>query len=168
MRVEKEQLSLQKKKTNRSKAVRAFFAVLGALCIGIAAIGIALPVLPTAPFLLLAAFFFARSSERLNNWFRRTKLYKTHLEILNYGEGMTWPAKLRIIVMVTAVMGLAEFFMLRAYLVKDSHGALFGAITMAAVWVIHIIAFCFIIKTCPKENAEKILKEGEKLLHDAK
>jgi len=48
--------------------MRILWAMLGLICIALAVIGIVLPLLPTVPFLLLAAFFFARSSERLHNW----------------------------------------------------------------------------------------------------
>ena len=44
------------------------WAALGLICVGLGLIGIVLPILPTVPFMLLAAFFFARSSERLHNW----------------------------------------------------------------------------------------------------
>ncbi|MDQ2090302.1 YbaN family protein [Marimonas arenosa] len=44
------------------------WAALGLVCVGLGLIGIVLPILPTVPFMLLAAFLFARSSERLHNW----------------------------------------------------------------------------------------------------
>ncbi len=48
--------------------MRFLYAGLGLFCVGLAIIGVVLPLLPTVPFLLLAAFFFARSSSRLHGW----------------------------------------------------------------------------------------------------
>jgi len=48
--------------------MRVIWAALGILCVGIGLLGVVLPLLPTVPFMLLAAFFFARSSERLHTW----------------------------------------------------------------------------------------------------
>ncbi len=47
---------------------RIFWLLAGLLFVCVGAIGIVLPLLPTTPFLLLATYCFARSSERLNNW----------------------------------------------------------------------------------------------------
>lgn len=48
--------------------MRVVWAICGIVCVGLAITGIPLPGLPTVPFLLLAAFCFSRSSERLHNW----------------------------------------------------------------------------------------------------
>ncbi len=48
--------------------IRAIWAGLGFVALSLGAIGIFTPFLPTVPFLLLAAFSFARSSERLHDW----------------------------------------------------------------------------------------------------
>lgn len=53
---------------------RAIWVIIGCLALGLGAIGVALPVLPTTPFVLLAAFAFAKGSPRL-----RDKLLQHHI-----------------------------------------------------------------------------------------
>ncbi|MDE4175705.1 YbaN family protein [Phaeobacter sp. PT47_59] len=48
--------------------MRYIYAGLGLFCVALGLLGVVLPLLPTVPFLLLATFFFANSSERLHNW----------------------------------------------------------------------------------------------------
>ncbi|MDG1209295.1 MAG: YbaN family protein [Paracoccaceae bacterium] len=48
--------------------MRIFWLGFGWICVGLGAIGAVLPLLPTVPFLLLAAFCFARSSEKVHRW----------------------------------------------------------------------------------------------------
>lgn len=47
---------------------RAFWISVGATSVGLGVVGIVLPLLPTTPFLLLAAFCFARGSDGLHRW----------------------------------------------------------------------------------------------------
>lgn len=48
--------------------MRVLWLILGLISVAIGVIGVFLPLVPTVPLMLLAAFFFARSSERLHNW----------------------------------------------------------------------------------------------------
>ena len=55
--------------------MKLFYVILGCIGLGLGAVGAAVPLLPAFPFLVLAAFCFARSSRRLNDWFLSTRLY---------------------------------------------------------------------------------------------
>lgn len=116
----------------------AVWAVLGMVTLGIGALGVVLPVLPTTPLLLVAAFCFARSSERLNSWFKSTKLYREYLEGFVARRSMTLKAKLCILVPVTIIMAVGFAFMGRVPV---------GRVILAIVWVAHIVYFGFVVAT---------------------
>lgn len=117
---------------------KMFFIILGCISLGIGAVGVVLPILPSVPFLLLAAFCFARSSEKLHNWFTGTRLYKDNLESYVAGKGMTWKTKMRIVITVTILMTVG-FVMMDQVVV--------GRIVLACVWVFHVIYFILGVKT---------------------
>ena len=54
---------------------RGAWLCLGLLCVGLAAIGVVLPLMPTTVFLLIAAFAFARSSPRLHRWLLEHRVF---------------------------------------------------------------------------------------------
>ncbi len=126
------------------KAKKILFIVLGCIGLGLGAVGAVVPLLPAFPFLLLAAYSFARSSERLHSWFINTKLYKNNLESYVKGRGMTKRTKVRIMITVTVLMTFGFVMM---------HQVPVGRIVLAAVWLFHIFYFAFGVKTL-KEPAE--------------
>ena len=131
---------------------KLIYIIIGSVCLGLGAIGAVLPILPTVPFLLVSAYCYAKSSKKLNDWFRGTKLYKNNLESYVEGKGMTKKTKIKIMLMVTVLM-LIGFAMMHAVVV--------GRIVLAIVWVFHVIYFVFVIKTIP-ENVSNNLEGGSK------
>lgn len=126
---------MSKKKVSPKKIV---YLILGFIGLGLGAVGAALPFLPAFPFLLMAAVCFGKSSERLDTWFKGTKLYKNNIEDYVKGQGMTRKAKIRVMMIVTVVMTIS-FIAMRATTV--------GRIVLTVVWLFHIWYFTFRVKT---------------------
>ena len=119
---------------------RISFVVLGCISLALAVLGVVLPILPTVPFLALAAFCFAKSSDRLNNWLINTKFYQNNLADFKAGKGMTVKTKVRILTTVTLVMAVGLIVMLMK-------GVTVGSIILSVVWLGHIYYFGFKVKT---------------------
>jgi uncharacterized membrane protein YbaN (DUF454 family) len=68
---------------------------LGTIFVGLGLLGIVLPVLPTTPFLLVAAWCYARSSERYYKWLINNKWFGKYIK--NYREGKGIPLRAKII-----------------------------------------------------------------------
>lgn len=145
----------QKRKVKRTdKMKRLIFLVLGCVCLGLGCVGIALPILPTVPFFLATVFFFAKSSQKLHDWFIGTKMYRKHLDSFVKKKGMTARTKLSIMISVTLLMGFGFFMMARA-------GIWGPSILLAMVWVCHIYYFVFRVKTLPSRKKQKIAGENK-------
>ncbi|MED9781769.1 MAG: YbaN family protein [Peptococcaceae bacterium] len=119
---------------------KAIYIILGCIGLILGAVGVIVPMLPAFPFLLLAAFGFARGSERLHSWFISTRLYKNNLETYVRGQGMTRRTKHRIIASVTvlilismSILAICELYWVWSILI--------------AVWAFHILYFVFGVKT---------------------
>ena len=118
------------------------YITLGCIGVGLGALGAVLPLLPAFPFLLLAAFCFGKSSEKLHAWFTGTRLYKDNLESYAQGKGMTRKTKMRIMVTVTILMSIGFIMM---------HRINVGRTVLGCVWAFHLFYFLFDVKTIPGE-----------------
>ncbi|HPX32937.1 MAG TPA: YbaN family protein [Erysipelotrichaceae bacterium] len=128
------------------KFKRKFWLALGYIGLILGAIGATVPMLPAFPFLLLAAYSFGKSSERLYNWFIGTELYKNNLESYVSGKGMTRYTKIKVIITVTILMGFGFFMMMRKNLYIP-------CVILAFVWLFHVVYFIFGVKNYnPKQK----------------
>ena len=121
---------------------KILYIILGCVGVGMGAVGAVVPMLPAFPFLMLATFCFARSSENLDRWFKNTKLYKDNLADFVAGKGMTKKAKIRIMVTVTLLMSVG-------FIMMGIKGIVTGCIVLSCVWAFHIVYFIWGVKTIP-------------------
>lgn len=124
---------------------KILYIFIGSIAVALGAVGAVVPMLPTVPFLMLAAFCFARSSEKLNCWLKETKLYRENLKDLAERRGMTKRAKIRVMVTVTILMSIGLVLMGRK-------GIVAGCIVLSAIWLIHLLYFLFGVKTLESEG----------------
>lgn len=102
------------------KIVQALFIASGTICVALGVLGIFVPVLPTIPFLLLAAFFYAHSSERFHQWLLGNHWLGQYIK--NYQQGRGIPLRHKIITLMALWLGLS-----------------FTALTIAPAWWIKLL-----------------------------
>ena len=121
---------------------KLLYIILGCIGVGLGAVGAVVPMLPAFPFLMLAAFCFARSSEKLDRWFKGTKLYQDNLADYVAGKGMTVTIKVRIMITVTLLMSIG-------FIMMGLKGIVTGCVVLSCVWAFHILYFIWGVKTIP-------------------
>ena len=132
-------------------AVKIVYMIIGCVCLGLGTVGVFLPILPTTPFYLVTAYCFARSSTRLETWFKGTGLYKKHLESFVEKKGMKATTKAGILMSVTLLMAFGFFMMARK-------GIWIPCIILVVVWVAHLIYFVFFVKTISSDEKQEVTK----------
>ncbi|WP_170582228.1 YbaN family protein [Ruegeria arenilitoris] len=105
------------------------WATFGLLCVALAMIGIALPLLPTVPFLLLAAFCFARSSSRLHNWLMSHRTFGPLILDWQTSGAIRPAAKKAATLSVAAVFGLSVLVSVPSFVL------IIQAVTLGAVMI---------------------------------
>lgn len=86
---------------------RIALIIAGWLCVGLATLGVILPVLPTTPFLLLAAWCFSRSSERFHQWLLYRSWFGAYLRYWQTYRAMPKGAKPKAILVILLTFSLS-------------------------------------------------------------
>ncbi len=89
---------------------RSVLVAFGLLCVGLAVLGMFVPVLPTTPFLLLALACFAKSSQRLHGWLLSHRAFGPVIRNWHETRSMPRRAKISAVVSIVVVGGISVLF----------------------------------------------------------
>ncbi|VUX11206.1 Inner membrane protein YbaN [Streptococcus constellatus] len=90
--------------------MRIFYLMIGFTSLGLALLGVVLPLLPTTPFLLLTIACFSRSSKRFEKWLYHTKLYQIYVADFRETGSIARERKRKILVSIYILMGISILF----------------------------------------------------------
>lgn len=92
--------------------MKALLVVLGTLCVVLAVLGMFLPVLPTTPLLLLAAFFYAHSSEKFYHWLITNRWFGDYIRNYREGRGISLRQKVLTLSLLWLTIGITAVFLI--------------------------------------------------------
>ncbi|REJ75619.1 MAG: DUF454 domain-containing protein [Acidobacteria bacterium] len=122
---------------------RVVFLSLGLIAVGLGFLGVFLPLLPTTPFLLLAAFLFSKSSERLHDWLLNHRIFGKFIRDWREHRAIAPRAKVLSVAMIVPLYSYTIFF-------HDFHIAIKIVLGAMAIWS---IAFILTRNNGPRKEA---------------
>jgi uncharacterized membrane protein YbaN (DUF454 family) len=90
----------------------------GSICLGLGVLGIFLPILPTTPFLLLAAFCYGRGSVRFYDWLVKRSLFSAYIQNYREGRGLPLRQKLLTTLLLWLTIGTTAWLAVTAWWLK--------------------------------------------------
>ena len=118
----------------RHKPTRILLAGLGFLSLGIGVVGLVLPGIPTTGPVLLAAFFFSRSSERFDRWLLEHRLFGSIVRDWRAGRGFTARAKAMSIIAIAVTFTITVGFAVSNTVVR------IGLVALAMALAVYILS----------------------------
>jgi len=118
----------------RRLLIKVVLILIGSLTLGLGLLGVAIPVLPTTPFLLVSAACYANSSEKMHAFLLKSKVYKNTVDKFINDGGMSLRAKLSITIPVGILLTVL-FFVFESPVVK---------IIIVCLFVAKVITFILI------------------------
>lgn len=116
----------------KSRVLRSLFVVLGFFFLGLAFVGVAVPLIPTVGPVLLAAYFFSKSSERFDEWLVNNRLFGGIVRDWRAGLGFSVKAKTIAIAAIIATFTISVVFVVEPMFLK------IGLIVFASALVVYI------------------------------
>ena len=126
--------------------MKYIWLVAGCLFLGLGVLGVALPILPTTPFVLAALFCFAKGSDRMHRWLLSTKLYQKHVKKFNETRTMTLKSKI-------VILGFASSMLIAGFYFSKN---IYARIIIILLICIKYYVFIFKIKTATDPTKEQV------------
>ncbi len=98
--------------------VRIMLIVIGTICVILGILGIFLPLLPTTPFLLLAAFCYSRSSDRFYHWLITNRWFGEYIHNYREGRGIALRQKVIALSLLWLTMSYSIWFVVSQWWVQ--------------------------------------------------
>jgi len=117
------------------RAKQAVYLIIGTLALVLGAIGLFLPVLPTTPFVILAAACYLRSSKRMHAWILQSRLFGETVENYQAGRGLKRDTKIRALVLMWATISISAFFFVDQLIFR---GAMFLVAAGVTVYLLRL------------------------------
>lgn len=114
----------------RSRILRGVYFVLGLICLGFVYLSV-LPGIPTFDFVVLAAFFFSMSSDRLHGWLVNHPVYGKIIRGYRSG-GLTMRMKWAAAIAITISLSFSAFVMIDNLVLR----IILGAVGVFALWFV--------------------------------
>jgi hypothetical protein len=104
---------------------RAVLVVAGTISLALGVVGAFVPVLPTTPFILLAAFCYVRSSQKLYERLMRSRLANKHVHGVLAGHGVALSVKIVSLAISAVMIGYVSIFVTESFVVRMLLGLLY-------------------------------------------
>ena len=102
--------------------IRTLLVIAGTFFTGLGFVGIFVPLLPTTPFLLLAAVCYARSSQRLYDWLLNNKLFGYYIRSYLERKGIPLKVKILTLTLLWITIGCSAIFVVQDSVVRLTLG----------------------------------------------
>ena len=120
---------------HRSRWVRGAFLALGSIALALGLLGIFLPLLPTTPFVLLAAACYARGSRRFYDWLIANRTFGPIILEWERHRSIPYRTKITAIVLMSTTLAISITFFVQPLWLKGALAAMGAAL---AVWMYRI------------------------------
>ena len=105
-------------KTVTRRWLRPLLVIAGTIFVGLGIVGIFIPILPTTPFLLLAAACYARSSHRFYRWLLSNRWFGAYIDNYRQKRGMPLKLKIMTVALLWLTIGISAAFAVQSLTVR--------------------------------------------------